>query len=553
MTLFFGVVLLFLAGAAFPSRTWQKSLRNIAAGATRFSERKALASAVVLLGVILLRLAVLPRLPVPIPGIHDEFSYLLMADTFAHGRLANPPHPMWMSFETFHVNFLPTYSSMYPPAQGAVLALGQLLGSPWIGVLLSTAAMCAAIVWALQAWMPPQWALLGGVLAGLKFGVANYWMNSYWGGAVAGLAGALALGAIVRILRKPRTWDAILLGVSVALLANSRPFEGLLFCVPIAAVFLWWIAGKTKDVPEPRVRWRTIFLPLAAVLALTAGFMGYYNWRLTGGVLLFPHTLNRQTYHTGAMFVWQKPGEERSYHNAQFEEFYNVWLRGDYQGWQDFRRITELKIARDSSTFLWAGLWLLLPWMLAALRDRELRLPLVTLFFVVLGVLSIVWANPHYGAPATCALFAWIAQAMRRACSWQFRNMKFGAALVMASVALLAINVGGNVSKGYCDPLRWPCEGDPSRAAIQQRLEHEPGKHVVIVRYSEDHNIHDDWVYNGADLDGAKVLWARDVSPEQDAKLLAYYKDRTFWLVEPDTENTRLLPYSASMSPALTK
>jgi hypothetical protein len=541
LTFLFGAAALFFPGAG------DKFFRSVERSLSRFAERKGLAVIVVFLSVIVLRLLALPLLPVPVPVIHDEFSYLLMADTFAHGRLANPPHPMWMSFESFHVNWFPKYASMYPPAQGFILALGQILGHPWIGVLLSEAAMCAAILWMLQGWLPARWAFLGGALAALKLGIVSYWINSYWGGAAAAIGGALVLGALPRIARSAKIGDVILLGLGIAILANSRPFEGFLFCLPAAMWFVWWLAGKSKSPKPLRIRIAQVLLPLTAMLLLTAAFMGYYNWQLTGNPLLLPHVLNTRTYHTTGLFLWDHKKPEMHYANTQFEEFYNGWERNNYNNtWPDVVRISEEKLVRYGLTYLWIGELLALPAIPFLFRNRKTRFLLATFLLVSAGAFAVIWSNAHYPAPLTCVVFALAVQAIRYMRAMRIGARPVGIALARAIVLLLVLDTGINVARGICDPLLWPCQGDPSRVAIADKLAHTPGKHLIVVRYEKDnHNIHDEWVYNGAEIDDAKVLWARELDAAQNAKLFAYFKDREIWLVTPDSDNTYLEPYTA--------
>ena len=109
--------------------------------------------------------------------------------------------------------------------------------------------------------------------------------------------------------------------------------------------------------------------------------------------------------------------------------------------------------------------------------------------------------------------------------------------------ALIGDTAGAVIGK-QCDTFYWTCTGDVSRVTIQHKLEAMTGKHLVMVRYGDDHNIHDDWVYNGAELDSAKLIWAREIDPEQDSKLFDYFRDRKVWLVTPDTDNTALKPYT---------
>src|SRR4029453_14177313 len=227
------------------SHLWQWFERGLRA----LARRKTLSWIAAGLLVLGARAALLPLWPIPRPSVYDEFSYLLQADTFAHGRLTNPPHPLWQFFESTYILQQPTYASRFPPAQALVMALGQVIfGHPWFGGWLSAGLLAAGLCWALQGWFPSGWALLGACI-GLNLCLFTYWMNSYWGGAVTAFGGALVIGAWARIVRAKRWRYAWHFGVGAVIVILARPFEGLVLLVP--ALLGLVIATRAKQVWLP--------------------------------------------------------------------------------------------------------------------------------------------------------------------------------------------------------------------------------------------------------------------------------------------------------------
>ncbi len=518
----------------------------------RLARRKRLAITVAALTPLLVRALLLPLYPAPIPRVHDEFSFLLAADTFAHGRLVNPPHPFWVHFESMHILTRPVYASAFPVGQAVVLAAGKiLLGSAWAGVWLSMGLMCGSICWMLQGWLPPRWALLGALLIVLRLGVSSYWMNSYWGGCVAATGGALLLGALPRIQRSPDWRCAALMGIGLAILANSRPAEGAVFGIIVAVPLFRWMARNW-----PGSLLRRVILPMAVVLAVTAAGMGYYFSRVTGKPWLVPYIAYRNTVSMAPHFVWQNPGPEPLYNNVEMRNFYVHSEMHDYLTARD----SPLAALWDASETYWhfyLRTLLTIPLVTLPLlwRDRKIRPLLWMAFAFPLALLGQVWHNPHYAAPATGLSILVVVLGMRRLRLWRWRGHAAGLYLVrslpLACALMLALQVaaGRAPSERLTQPRwRWPPPGGVERQRILRKLERAGGQHLVFVRYAVGHDTGDEWVYNGADIDSSRVVWARELDRGSNENLMHYFGGRRVWLVEPDLPNPRPIPYREAPS-----
>ncbi len=523
----------------------------------------------------------------PAPQLHDELSYLLAADTFAHGRLANPTHPLWRHFETFHVLVQPSYASKYPPAQGLVLALGERLGHPVLGVWLSGALLCAAVAWMLAAWLRPPWARLGALLAAGTLVVASPWSDGYSRGFVAAAGGALLFGAAARLRApssrrcttsaalprsaasvspaleatssraapgarpapRPTAHAGIALAAGLLVLAASRPWEGIVAAAVALAPVAW---DALRSAEQRRSLLRRAVPTFAIALAAGAGWLGWYQWRVTGSPWTMPYRLYDQHYAGVPVFLWQSPRPVPTSPHPVIARFFRDFEGGEWRRQHTLRG--WLAAAAEKSgrlvSFYFGGALVValagLPW---ALRRAGPRWAAAGLLALLASQLVILPSRVHYVAPSACLAIYLIVEAWRQLRLWRrthrlsrWRGLGARLASTIPLVVLLVL------------PLRaWELRDDPSewyqqRAALQRRLRAMAGPQLVIVRYGPAHDPLAEWVYDDADLLSTPVLWARGMTAAEDCALLAFERRRTAWLLEvvEDASAPRLSRYPRS-------
>lgn len=490
------------------------------------------------------------RRGLPVPEVHDEFSYLLAADTFARGRLANPPPACPEHFESMHILVRPTYQSKYPPGQGLFMALGMIAWHPILGVWLSAALAAAATMWALRAMVPARWALLGGLMAAVHPQLVE-WGQRYWGGSVAVLGGALVLGGCVRLARalrgercastlSPRTWAAwsALTGAGMVILAFSRPFEGLVLTAVLGSPILWQLARKRyRGGKMPAM---AAILPAAGIVAAGMIWMGWYNWRVTGSALRMPYQEHQAQYACVPLFIFQPPLPRPHYNHRELEIFYvreqGYWYarRSSWRAlWQEAcKNVVRLYEGCLGNVQVLAVPLVILPWFV--LRNRLVRSLTASLLLFMAALMTETFMFAHYAAPAAALAAGILLLSMRRLA----RMGALGRLLTRMTIALFALwsCFWWVAFSGWKQDLRW------WHVRRQHINDNWPalhgGRHLMLVRYG-DHNVHQEWVYNGADIGSAPVVWARDMGDERNRRLMEHFADRSVWLLEADAPESR--------------
>lgn len=507
---------------------------------------------------ISLRLLLLPVYAVPSPLISDEYAYLLQSDTFSHGRLTNPSPPFPDRFASVYVMTEPTYTAEYQPAQGMVLAAGQALtGVPWSAILASMGVLCIVVYWALLAWLPGQWAFSGAlVIVAVEFGVLSYWMNSYWGGSVPAIGGALVFGGLLRLRERKRASFALVTAAGLVILFNSRPLEGVLLGLLAVGALLYW-TFVSKQISFGALAGR-----IAPVLALggvlTVGFAGYYNSRVTGKFFEFPYLLYRSKYGLPQGFFWQKPVLSSNAMPADIRAEYEDQLR-QHERRRSIKGLlgaTAGKLRRFWEFYIGIPLTLPLLFLPFIWNRPNMRLALRALVLIlVIDNLLFFAYFPHYSAPVTVLIVLVIIQCLRQMRSSGKTGLFLSRALPAICLVGLLIPVCGRLLEPALPPQLsgikrlWASEfaHDTARERFVPALEKQKGRQLVFVRYRPfDGRKEFEWIYNRADIEDAKIIWIRD-SPHsaENLRVLNRFNGRKVWLAEPDTNPPRITPYSA--------
>ncbi len=519
-------------------------------------------------GWLVVRLALLSVLGVPDPRIHDEFSYLLGADTFAHGRLTNPPHPLAPFFASPHILLEPTYSSKYPPGQALFLAAGQVLfGHPFYGVVLEGALMMFLLCLMLCLWTSLWPAAIVSIALAIFFQPPMYWVDSYWGGCLAVCGATMLLIAIGWFRISPNAVSGCIFAAGGVLLFVTRPFEGGIAFLVSLLIWAWDTAVRRK--PGQMRKLLTAAACGIPVIAIAAVGTAAHDFAVTGSAFTIPYVLHTRKFDVAPAF-WFLPLRQPDpvYPQPRLAAFLGSsgWAVAKYRearrirhGYAGHLLVAAILILGPRPLphgffpplpFLLFGLCLVAGRVLA---DRRIWICLALLAAGIFASSPEAWQQQHYMAPTVPAIVLLWGILVEGTLPIKVGKVRVGPIAVgLIFLVALAPSVSATVldCRGQPTRMQWPVElrkWPHERTEMIRRLSFTSKPNLVIVRYpSPDWDTLEELVYNGADIDRQPVVFAHDLGAAKNRELLEYYRDRTAWLLtfDPnDPDKLFLNPY----------
>jgi hypothetical protein len=308
--------------------------------------------------------------------------------------------------------------------------------------------------------------------------------------------------------------------------------------------------------------------PALTILILCLAAVAYNDYRVTGSALTLPYQAHDRQYAIASMFTFVPLSPEPHYRHAAIRR---LWADVVVGLWNDGRahplKLLVGKLFVFESFFFpyWA---VFVPVLLCPydLKTQEERATVFLLLIFVLAIAPLIGIQPHYAAAFAGVFFVRLVHSLTRLAAWRPWGKPVGRALGVVLIGLMVLAFGNGVSGLIRDgtnllsfapgrdsisavlALRDATFG-AARQSVMQALEQQPGRQLVMVRYSPEHDPQNEWVYNRANIDTASIVWAREMSPAQDRPFLEYFRDRRVWLLEPDLSPPQLSRYPGMGQP----
>ena len=302
--------------------------------------------------------------------------------------------------------------------------------------------------------------------------------------------------------------------------------------------------------------------PALLVLTMCIAVVGYNDYRVTGSALTLPYQAHDRQYVIASMFAFVPLSSEPAYRHSVMRK---LWAELVVAQWTSARaRPFAVLLGKfyvlDKFFFplwiLWVPLFLF-PYNLATPEERVTVFLLLVFILVIAPLFAVA---PHYAVAFAGVFYLRLVQSLRRLGTWRPWEKPVGRALAVMLVGLVVgafcNSVLGLIRNGE-DLLPFASGRDPfsgalalrdasfgsARSSVIRTLEQQQGRQLVMVRYAAEHDPQNEWVYNRADIDSSSIVWAREMTPEQDRPFLEYFQDRKVWLLEPDESPPKLGPY----------